>query len=91
MVGDTLSPTSYIRTLKYFLADSSKHKARVRQLYFIGAFLRAKVKNRLFVKLDIRYADLFLEYSNYFGRVLILLKFMYGMTNSEKLFADELI
>ena len=39
MVGDTWSPTAYMITLKYFLADSEKHKARVHQLYFIGAFL----------------------------------------------------
>ena len=37
-----------------------------------------------------RYADYFLEYSQYFGRALKLLKSMYGMTNSGKLFADEL-
>ena len=46
MVGYTLSPTASMRTLKYFLADADKHKARVHQLYFIGAFLQAKVKNR---------------------------------------------
>ena len=43
--------------LKYFLADAVKHKARVHQLYFIGIFVQAKVKNRVFVKLDIKYAD----------------------------------
>ena len=57
MFGDTWSPTASMRTLKYFLADSEKNKARVHQLYFIGAFLKAKVKNRVFVKLDMRYAD----------------------------------
>ena len=36
MVGDTWSPTASLRTFKYFLADASKHKARVHQLYFIG-------------------------------------------------------
>ena len=39
IVGDTWSPTASMRTLKYFLADAAKHKSRVRQLYFIGAFL----------------------------------------------------
>ena len=29
MVGDTWSPTAYMRTLKYFQADAVKHKARV--------------------------------------------------------------
>ena len=42
------------------------------------------------MKLDSRYADYFPEYSNNFGRALILLKSMCGMTNSGKLFADEL-
>ena len=73
MVGDTWSPTASMRTLKYFLAYASKHKARVLQLYFIGAFLQAKVKNRVFVKLDIRYTDYFTEYAKYFGRSLRLL------------------
>ena len=49
MVGDTWSPTASMRTSKYFLADPAKHKARVRQLDFIGALLQSKVKNRVFV------------------------------------------
>ena len=90
MVGDTWSPTASMRTLKYFLANSAKHKARVHQLGFIGALLQAKVKNRVFVNLGMRYADYFQEYTQYFGRALKLLKSMYGMTNSDKLFSDEL-
>ena len=90
MVGDTWSPTASMRTLKYLLADAAKHKARVHQIGFIGAFLKAKVKNRLFVKLDMKYADYFPEYAQYFGRSLKILKSMYGMTNSGILFADEL-
>ena len=64
MVGDTWSPIASMRTLKYFLADAEKHKARVHQLDFIGAFLQVKVKNREFVKLDIRYADYFPDMHN---------------------------
>ena len=79
-----------MRTLKYFLADAAKHKSRVHQLDFIVALLKSKVKNRVFVKLDMRYADYFTEYAQYFGIALILLKSMYGMTNSRKLFYDEL-
>ena len=90
MVGDTWSPTSSMRNLKYFLSDAEKHKAIVHQLDFIGAFLQAKVKNRVFVKLDMRYVDYFPEYAQYFGRALKLLNSMYGMTNSGKLFSDEL-
>ena len=44
MVGDTWSPTASMRTLKYFLADTVKHKVRVHQLDFIGAFLRPKLR-----------------------------------------------
>ena len=90
MVGDTWSSIASMRALKYFLAYAAKHKSRVHQLDFIGAFFQAKVKNRVFVKLDIRYTYYFTEYAKYFGRALILLKSMYGMTNSGKLFADEL-
>ena len=62
LVGYTRSPTASMRTLRYFLADAVKHKARVRQLYSIGAFLKAKVKNKVFLKLDSRYAYYFPEY-----------------------------
>ena len=68
MFGDNWSPTAYMITLKYFLADAAKHKARV--LDFIGASLQAKVKITVFVKLDIRYTDYFTEYAKYFGRAL---------------------
>ena len=88
LVGDTWSQTTSTRTLKYLFADAVKHKARVHQLDFIGALLQAKVNNKVFVKLNSRYADYFPEYSSYFGRALRLLKYMYGMTNSGKLFAD---
>ena len=91
MVGNTWLPTASIRTLKYFLADTAKHKVRVHHFDFVGTFLKAKVKNRVFFKLDMRYADYFPEYAQYFGRALRLLKSMYGMTNSGKLFADESI
>ena len=66
MVGDTWSPTPSMRNLKCFLADAEKHKSRVHQLDFIGAFLQAKVNNRVFVKLDMRCADYFPEYARCF-------------------------
>ena len=90
LVGDTWSPTAFMSTLKYFLVDATKHKSIVHQLDFIGEFLQAKVKNRVFVKLDNRYKDYFPEYEKYFGRALRLLNSVYGMTNSGNLFDDEL-
>ena len=89
MVGDTWSPKASMSTLNYFSADAAKNKARVHQLDFIVVFFQAKLKIRVFIKLDIRYTDYFPEYAKYFGRALRLLNSMYGMTNSGKLFADE--
>ena len=91
LVRNTWSSTDSMRTLKYFFADADKHKAIVHQLDFIEELLQGKVKNRLFLKLESRYADYFPEYSNYFGISLRLLKYMYVMTNYGKLFSDELI
>ena len=91
LVGDTWSPTAFMITLRYSFADVTKHKARAHQLNFIGAFLQEKFENRVLVKMDIRYPYYSPEYSVYFGRALILLKSMYGMTNYENLFDDELI
>ena len=67
LVGDTWSPTSSIRTLKYLLADAVMHKARLHQLDFIGALLKAKVNNGVFLKLDSKYAY-------YFQNTIITLK-----------------
>ena len=51
--------------------------------------MQAKIKNRVFVELDIRYTYYFPEYAEYFERDLRILNSMYGMTNYGKLFADE--
>ena len=73
------------------MVDAVQYKAILNQLDFIGAFLQGKVNNRVFVKLDGKYAEYFPEYSRYFGRNLILLKYMNGMNNSGKLFSNEVI
>ena len=57
LVGDTWSPPAFMRTLKYFLEDETKHKARFHQLYFIGALLKEKVNNKVLVKLESRYTE----------------------------------
>ena len=74
LVGDTWPPTDSMRTLKYFFADVTKHKAIVHQLYFIGAFLQAKVKNRVFVKLDSIYTDYSPEYAKVLWKSLEIIK-----------------
>ena len=57
LVGDTWSPSASTRALKYLLEDAANNNSGVHQLDFIGALLQAKFKNRVFVKLDSRYAD----------------------------------
>ena len=59
LVGDALSLSASMKTLKYLLTDAVKHKTIVHQLDFIGEFLFKKVKNRVFVELDSRYEDYF--------------------------------
>ena len=59
LVGDNWSPTRYMSNLKYLLVDAVKHMVRVYQLDFIRELLQAKLKNRLFVKLDSKYEDYF--------------------------------
>ena len=90
IIGYTWDPTASMSTLKYFLADYSKKKEGVQKLDFIGEFLQANVKHRVFVKLNSIYVEYLPEYANYFGRPLRLKESMYGMTNYGKLFSDEL-
>ena len=57
---------------------------------FIGVFIQANVKHRVFVHFDSTYGEYFLEYDSYFKIPLSLKKSMYGMTNDGKLFADQI-
>ena len=82
MVGDTWSPTASMRNLNYFLADADKNRARVHQLDFIGALFQAKVKNRVFVKLDMRYADYFPEYAHLMSNLTKTLFFTLACKNA---------
>ena len=81
---------SFIATLHKILLSPDLCDRLFHQLDFIGEFFQEKFNNGVFLKLDSRYADYFSEYPNDFGRALRLLKSMYGMTKSGKLFADEL-
>ena len=86
VTGDmTRSPTASARALKMFIADSARHRARTKQLDFIGAFLQAKMRYRMFVTLPAKYGELFPEYKEWCGRPLLLLKSMYGTTYSGKM------
>ena len=62
MIGYIWDPKESMMTLKYFLADSDKHKAIVHQLDFIREFLQANFKHIVFMKLDIVYGEYLSEY-----------------------------
>ena len=46
---DTWSPTSSKKTLRLFLADAARSNAIIKQLDYIGAFLQAPVRSKIFV------------------------------------------
>ena len=86
---DTWSPVSSFRLLKAFTAHAAKCKAIMFQLDYVGAFLQAQVRGRIFVKLPAHYAILCPEYAQYCGRPLRLIKAMYGMGLSGKFWFQD--
>ena len=81
---DKWSPTASFRSLKMFLAHASHLKARVKQLDFIGAFLQANTRSRIFVTIPAVIGIFFPEFKPYCGKPVRLAKSMYGMTLSGK-------
>jgi hypothetical protein len=67
LTEDKWSPTAPFRSLKMFLAHAVRLKARVKQLDFIGAFLQANTRSRIFVTIPAVFGVLFPEYSKYCG------------------------
>ncbi len=78
------SPKAPFRSLKMFLADAARNRCTVHQLDFVGAFLQANVRGRIFVTLPKVYGDIWPEFKEYSGRPLRLVKSMHGMTYSGK-------
>ena len=77
---DKWSPTASFRSLKMFLAHASRLKTRVKQLDFVGAFLQAKMRTRMFVTIPKIFGILFPEYAWCTGKPVWLLMSMYGTT-----------
>ena len=57
---------------------------------FIGAFLQAKVRSRVFIKMPAVYGEIFPEFKEYCGVPVRLIKSMYGMSLSGKYWYQEL-
>jgi hypothetical protein len=62
------------------LSEASWLKVHVRQLDFIGVFLQAKMRTRMFITIPKIYGTLFPEYDRYCGRPVRLIMSMYGTT-----------
>ena len=81
---DTWCAIATFRELRIFLTIAAKLKCRVYQLDFIGAFLQAVARNRVFTMLPVEWKELFPELAEWFGIPLLLLKSLYGQTDSGK-------
>ena len=47
IIGYTWDLTVPMKTLRYFLGNSARHKARVQQFDFIGSFIQANIIHRI--------------------------------------------
>ena len=83
-VEETWSPTLTKLTLQIFLADAAKNDSQIKQLDYVGAFLQAPLRARVFVSLPTEYSQICPEYSQFYGRPLKLIKSCYGMIFSNK-------
>ena len=73
-----------VRTVRIFCNFPTKVKKRVKQLDFVGAYLQAQARGRLFVKLSQEYVKHFLEIQKKFNRPLRHNKTIYALTVSAK-------
>jgi hypothetical protein len=87
---DTWSPTASIRLLKAFVACAAQEGKEIKQIDFIAAFLQAKVRERVFVKISDDIAKVCPEYAHLCGRPLRLAKGLYGLTLCGKYWHHEL-
>jgi hypothetical protein len=81
---DKWSPPASFHLLKMFLAHAARLKARVKQLDFVGAFLQANTRCRIFVTIPAVFGNLFPEFKEYCRKPIKLAKSMCGMTLSGK-------
>jgi hypothetical protein len=74
-----------------FLAHASRLKVRVKQLDFVGAFLQAKMRTRMFVTIPKIFGILFPEYQWFTGKPVRLVMLMYGTTLCGKYWYMDLL
>ena len=84
------APTATHRALKSFIAVAASLGEDLWLLDFVGAFLQAPMRSRVFVKLLAVFSELFPEFKQYCGRPLLLNKSMYGQCVSGQYWYEEL-
>ena len=87
---DTWSGCVNMRTVRIFIAYATSLKRKVKQLDFIGAYLQAQARGRIFIELPKEYSKHFPDLAQYFNRPIRLNKTIYGLTVSAKYWNEEL-
>ena len=88
---NTWSPTASMRLLKTFVASAAQQGKEIKQVDFIAAYIQAKVRERVFVRLSEDLAAACPEYVPWLGRPLRLEKGLYGLTLCGKYWHIELL
>ena len=83
---DTWCKVGGFNAVKIFLAMAAFHKCRVYQLDYTGAFLQAPATTRVVTILPAEWKEFFPDLAEYFGVPLLILKSLYGQTESMKNF-----
>ena len=83
---DTWCKIGGFNAVKHFLALAAHHKCRVYQLDYTGAFLQAPATTRVITILPAEWKEFFPDLAEYFGVPLLILKSLYGQTQSMKIF-----
>jgi hypothetical protein len=81
---DTHSPAASTRMSKLLMAEAARRKDIIFQLDVIGAFLQARTRSIVFITLPKVYGEVLPEYKAYYGRPVVIIKAMHGMTLSGK-------
>ena len=88
---DTWSACVSGKTVKCFLVDAAHHKRKAKQLDFIGTFLQALARGRLWIQLPKEYAKYLPELAHYFDSPQLLNKTIYGFKFASKYWNEDLL
>jgi hypothetical protein len=77
---DPHSPAASMRVSNLLMADAARQKSRIVQLDVSGAFLQARMRNRIFLTLPKVYGEIFPEFKDYCVKPVLLVKAIFCMT-----------